>query len=352
MTNEELREIIKLRDDGMTQRDIAKSLGLGKSTVGDFLRKETHLDYWDSGLSPIEVEETIQRVAVLPSDTDNINSWDLEVLSIATTKHNPDDHSKKTHFVIPDTQCKPGVSLDYLTWVGKYLVNRMPDVIIHLGDHADMPSLSIYDKGKKKAEGKRVSHDIAASIHGMNALLKPLYDLQQEQLATTGKITYKPVMVLCLGNHEERILRHVDANAELSGFLSIDNLRYDEAGWEVQTFLKPKVIDGVAYAHFMANPMTGKPYGGAALNILKQVGESFTVGHKQTLDVATRFLPASGKQQWAVTIGACYMHDEGYKGPQGNHHFRGMMVCHDVSQGSYTPMMIDLAYLERRYGTE
>ncbi len=213
-----------------------------------------------------------------------------------------------------------------------------------------MESLSSYDRGKKKAEGKRVAADIKAGIDGMNRLLKPLFDLQQKQLKKDGKITYKPRMVFTLGNHCERIMRHVNANPELDGFLSYDNLRLKDMGWEVYDFLKPVVVNGVAYCHYMANPMSGKPYGGQAMNILKNVGESFTVGHKQTLDVATRHLPSSGKQQWGIVAGACYTHDEDYKGHQGNYHWRGVIVKHGVCEGSYNPMFVDLGYLERKFG--
>jgi hypothetical protein len=253
-----------------------------------------------------------------------------------------------THLMIPDTQCKPNIDMSYLSWVGQYIVDKKPEVIVHIGDHADMPSLSSYDKGKKAAEGNRIQLDIDASIEGMNLLLGPLRALQQHQKKNKKKV-YTPRMVITLGNHEERIMRHVNANPELDGFLSYDNLMYKEMGWEVYDFLKPVIINGVAYCHFMANPFTGKPYGGTAQNVLKQVGESFCVGHKQTLDVATRFLPASGAQQWGIIAGACYLHDEAYKGHQGNHHWRGIVIKHNVSKGSFNPMFVSLDYLKERY---
>ena len=274
---------------------------------------------------------------------------DAGVIRILTTKHNVKDKTEKTHLVIPDTQCKPNIDMEYLRVAGEYIVNRKPDVIIHIGDHADMESLSSYDKGKKKAEGRRVNLDIEAAINGMNTLLKPLYDLQQKELSDFGEVRYKPIMILTLGNHEQRIMRHVEANPELSGFLSYDSLKYEEMGWEVHDFLKPVIVDGVSYCHYMANPMTGKPYGGAAMNVLKNVGESFTQGHRQTLDVATRFLPSSGRQQWAIIAGAYYEHYEEYKGHQGNYHWRGLIVKHNVQSGSYNPMFVDLAYLKKRF---
>lgn len=253
-----------------------------------------------------------------------------------------------THLMIPDTQVKDGIDMSYLAWIGQYIVDKRPEVIVHIGDHADMPSLSSYDKGKKSAEGKTVHKDIAASIEGMRILLQPLADLQAKQKLNKKKV-YKPKMVITLGNHEERIMRHVNSNPELHEWLSYDNLKYKEMGWEVYDYLQPVIINGVTYCHFMANPMTGKPYGGAALNILSKVGESFCMGHKQTLDVATRFLPASGKQQWAIIAGACYLHDEAYKGYQGNHHWRGIVVKHNVKDGSFNPMFVSLDYLRERY---
>ena len=58
------------------------------------------------------------------------------------------------HLIIPDCQVKDGVPLEYLEWIGHYIVEKKPDVIINIGDFADMPSLSSYDVGKKSFEGR------------------------------------------------------------------------------------------------------------------------------------------------------------------------------------------------------
>ena len=94
--------------------------------------------------------------------------------------------------------------------------------------------------------------------------------------------------------------------------------------------------------------MTGKPLGGAAATRLKTIGHSFTMGHQQTLDYTVRFL-SNGQQQNGLVAGACYLHDEDYKGYQGNAHWRGVIVKHQVCDGSYDPMFVSLDYLCRRY---
>jgi hypothetical protein len=302
----------------MSRREIAEFLGVKRSTCLDYLRA-----YYKA-----------------------LSEQDDSPQVLVTTTEQP----SKTHLVIPDTQVRPGISLDYLRWIGEYIVRKRPDVVVHIGDHADMPSLSAWDKGKSTAEGKRVTEDIQWSIAGMEALLTPLWNLQEQQ-AEAGEAMYNPRLVLTLGNHEERINRHVDANAELQGFLSIADLKYEEMGWEVVPFLTPINIDGISYCHYFPNVMTGKPLSGTAQNMLKTIGESFTMGHRQTLDVTTRFLPSSGKQQWGMICGASYTHEEHYKGVQGNKHWRGIVLKHNVRDGSYDPLFVSMQWLKEEYGS-
>lgn len=105
-----------------------------------------------------------------------------------------------------------------------------------------------------------------------------------------------------------RIQRHIEDNPLLFGKVSMSDLQYQKFGWEVYDFLKPVIIDGIAYSHFFANPFSGKPYGGSAANILAKVGQSFSQGHKQTLDMAIRYLP-TGERQIGLIAGACLTPD-------------------------------------------
>ena len=253
----------------------------------------------------------------------------------------------RTHFVIPDTQAKPGVPTIHLEWIGQYIVDRKPSCIIHLGDHADMPSLSSYDVGKRVFEGRRYFNDIDAANNAFDILCKPLKDYNAQQTRTKHK-TWQPERHFLLGNHEERINRAINDDPKLDGTIGIHHLNYETNGWTVHKFLEPVEIDGIYYAHYWANPMTGKPYGGTAATRLKTVGHSYTMGHQQTLDFAVRFL-ANGQQQCGLVAGASYLHDEDYKGPQGNAHWRGIIVKHQVNNGAYDPMFVSLDYLCRRY---
>lgn len=254
-----------------------------------------------------------------------------------------------THIVIPDTQAKSGVPTDHLRWIGQYIVDEFKDKpvkIIHLGDHADMPSLSLYDKGKKSMEGRRYTEDIKAANDAWAILNSAMVTLNKTRSRTKHK-GWNPERYILIGNHEDRIARAVEGDAQLEGVISLDDLDYARFGWKVMPFKEVLWLDGVGYSHFFYNPMTGKPFGGNVESRLKTIGHTFTMGHQQTLMYGLRFV--AGKSQHGLVAGACYLHDEDYKGPQGNAHWRGIIVKHEVRDGSYDPMFVSLDYLCRRY---
>lgn len=243
------------------------------------------------------------------------------------------------HIVIPDTQVKPGVNTDHLTWIGRYISekfrNRDDVTIIHLGDHWDMPSLSSYDKGKRAMEGRRYLADIAAGNDAFRQLNRPLARLRN----------WSPRKVFLFGNHEHRIERAAEDNAQFEG--AVDLGHCDTLDWERTPFLQPVVIDGVAYAHYFYNPMNGRPLGGLIDTRLKNVGRSFTQGHQQTLMYGLR--PVAGTRHHGLVAGACYLHDEEYLGPQGNDYWRGIVVKYAVQDGTYDPKFVSLDSLCRRF---
>lgn len=254
------------------------------------------------------------------------------------------------HLVIPDTQVKPGVPIDHLGWIGKYIVEYKPDKIIHLGDHADMPSLSSYDKGKKQFEGRRVTNDIFAARKGMDYLLAPLKAFNKNQRATKHK-QYKPKKYILIGNHENRINRACDDAAELDGLLSLEMLQY-ERNWNVIPFLEIVEIDGIQYCHYFPRSASGRVMQdkrGAANARLQAQREmkSSTAGHLQGLDIHIHQL--QDKRIYGLIAGSCYLHEEDYLTPQGTKYWRGIIVKHEVRSGEYDPMFVSLDYLCRRY---
>lgn len=244
-----------------------------------------------------------------------------------------------TIFVIGDTQVKQGISLDYIHWVGNYIAKKKPDIIVNIGDWYDMQSLSSYDKGQLSAEGRRVKADIEAGDNALGIIEGYIQ-------AVKG---YNPRKVVTLGNHEDRIDRFVSTHPEFEGFIGTDKLAFTTHGWEVFKFLTPVNICGINFVHYVQNVMTGKPLGGTVVSMLKTIGESFVMGHKQVLEHTLRYLPLSGKPQIGIIVGACYAHSEGYKGVQGNHHFRGCVMLYECNDGYAMSKPVSLDHMQRVY---
>lgn len=247
-----------------------------------------------------------------------------------------------THIVIPDTQVRPDVPTEHLEWAGRYIGEQVGGrrnvTIVHLGDHWDMPSLSAYDRGKKAMEGRRYSDDIRAGNEAF-----ALLDGSIREAAPR----WKPRKIILRGNHEDRITRAANDDAWLDGAVSLDHA--DTLDWEAHGFLEPVFVDGICYAHYFYPPMSSRPYGGSNIELrLTKIGHSFTMGHQQGLLYGVRSTLTG--MQHGLVCGSFYQHDEEYRGPQQRGEWRGIVVCHEVSDGHYDPMFVSLDYLARRYG--
>lgn len=301
------KDVLELHAEGNGMQDIANHVGKNYFTVASVLHRHKH---------------KVQRCTA-----------PTKAMSAPYGRTNP------TILVIGDTQCKQGSALDYMHWIGDYIRRKKPDIIVHIGDHYDMAALSTYDKGQLSAEGRRIISDFHAGDKGLEVI---------ESYISSVK-GYNPRKVVTLGNHEDRIDRFVSTHPEFKGYMGTELLAFHKYGWEVYPFLTPANICGINFVHYVQNVMTGKPLGGTVNSMLKVVGESFVMGHKQVLEHTLRYLPLSGKPQIGIIVGACYEHDEGYKGVQGNHHFRGCVVLYECCEGSAMSKPVSLQHMKETF---
>jgi hypothetical protein len=312
MYSDEIKsEIESLFNQGLSGRKIANVLNLSKSGVNYYL-------------ASLEVEGRTKRNSTkTKKKAKTVKSAGVKIL------------------VIPDVQAKPGHDFSYLRKLGQYIVEKKPDTIICLGDFADMPSLSSYDVGKKSFEGRRYKSDIESSKIAMKALLEPLNKYK------TKKSGYNPKMVMLYGNHENRINRAVNDDPKLDGVLSLDDLEYEKSGWKTVPFLEVHVENGIAFSHYFTTGLAGRPASTASAQLNKK-HMSCIAGHQQGLQIATAYR-ADGQQITSIIAGSFYEHDEDYMSPQGNKHWRGVLMLHEVNDGAFDLMPVSLNYLNKKY---
>lgn len=246
----------------------------------------------------------------------------------------------RRHFIIPDTQVRPGVPLDHLDWIGKAIVDYKPDVVVHIGDHWDFPSLNSHEEfGSLPQEGKRYQDDLRCGNEAFARICAPM-----EAERKKGK--WKPELIFTLGNHEARADRVAENNPKLYGTVGSDQC--DMRDWKRYEFLDVVNVDSILYSHFFQTSHSPRAIGGTVGNKLTKVGSSFVHGHVQGLDIGTKML-GNGMTLWGAACGSAYLHQEDYRGAQGQRHWRGVLILNEVQNGECCPMPLSLGYLCRKY---
>lgn len=248
---------------------------------------------------------------------------------------------------IPDTQIKPGVPLDHISWAARYAATKLPETLVIAGDWYDMHSLSSYDRGKLSGEGARYKDDVEAGDAGLQ--------LFEKELKRYAPRSYKPRKVVTLGNHENRINRAIDEDPRWAESHGMDDLAFKRHGWTVSPFLKPIVLDSISYCHYfplnakgrVTNSKAGCPSAEAQV---KRVMKSCVAGHAQGLSYHPH--PTPYGMYRGVIAGSFYLHEEAYLTPCGETYWRGVLIFNDVNvtNGEFSMMELDMGFLERKFG--
>lgn len=248
----------------------------------------------------------------------------------------------KKILLIPDCQVRPGVPLEYLTSIGNYIIAKKPDYIVCIGDFADMPSLSSHDKaGSKDLEGMRYNEDIKSVWEGMGNLIGPLKSYKQRHPS------YKPKLIMTLGNHEDRITRAIKNDPRFDKTIGLDDLAYKAMGWKVYPFLQPVTICGITFCHYFCSGIMGRPIG-TARALLSKMHVSCVAGHLPGRDIAFA-RRADGSNMTGLIVGSCYDYDMPYLNHQTNAVWHGVYMLHNCQNGEFDEMSVPLSFLKKHY---
>ena len=113
----------------------------------------------------------------------------------------------KTHLVIGDPHAHPDFSNDRADWLGKLILDLKPDVVVNMGDTADLASMSSFDKGKASFHGRNYQKDIEAHLDFQDRMWHPIKKAKRKL----------PHRVVLEGNHENRIKKAIQYSPELEG---------------------------------------------------------------------------------------------------------------------------------------
>jgi len=251
----------------------------------------------------------------------------------------------KIHLLIPDQHAHADFNNDRAVWVGKLIADVKPDVVINIGDAADMPSLSSYDKGTRNFYGRNYRKDIDAHLDFQDRMWQPVKRRKKK----------KPYSVVFEGNHEHRIKRALNLSPELEGAISFKDLDFDRYYEEVIEYNGNgpgvKKIDGIHYAHFHPSGVMLRPISGehAAYSLLVKRFVSCTQAHVHTADYAIR-TNADGIKIHGLVGGVYQDYWSDWAGEANKLWWRGLVVKRNVEDGCYDPQFISLEALRKEYG--
>lgn len=260
---------------------------------------------------------------------------------LATLEARTPLQAARTHLVIGDSHSDPDVPNDRYRWLGRMVADLRPEVVVDIGDWADMASLSSYDKGKRAFEGRRYPLDVRAARDAREKFANELAKVRG----------YKPLLISTQGNHEYRIERATDEQPALDGLISPMDLGAEEYGWKVVPFLDPIVIDGIAYSHFHPSGVKNKPIGGihSAATLLRLGHMSCVAGHSHTYDYSEQ-TRRDGQKIMGVLVGCYFDHYMPWAGTANNMYWRGIVVIDQVRDGYGAVRKYELADIKKRYG--
>lgn len=249
-----------------------------------------------------------------------------------------------SHLVIPDSHAHPDFHNERASWLSGLIHDLKPDVVVNLGDGADMPSLCSFDIGRKSFQGRNYRKDIEAHLDFQDRLWSPLRKLKKKL----------PRSIYLIGNHEQRIGRAIDVAPELEGAISYDDLSLNEWYDDVVHYngQTPGTIevDGVHYAHYFVSGVMGRAIGGehpAHALITKRLCSS-TCGHIHTADFCIH-TKGDGSKVMGAVAGVYQDYDSSWAGVVNNLWWRGVLFKDNVENGNYDAHWISLDTIKREF---
>jgi hypothetical protein len=109
--------------------------------------------------------------------------------------------------VIGDPHAHPDHHNKRFEWLGKLINDVKPDVVVNMGDHFDLASLSSYDKGKASFISRNYERDIESGLDAHDKMWQPIRKSKKKM----------PKRVVLEGNHEHRIKKALEKDPELGG---------------------------------------------------------------------------------------------------------------------------------------
>lgn len=246
--------------------------------------------------------------------------------------------------VISDQHATPEHNNDRADYLAQLIIESKPDVVVNLGDAADMASLCSYDKGKRSFHGRNYRSDIDSHLEFQERLWGPVRSRKKRL----------PSRIFLEGNHEHRIEKALDLSPELDGAISFSHLKLEDEYDHIVRYNGSSpgkvTIDDITFAHYFVSGVMGRAISGEhpATSLLNKQFKSCVAGHLHLADFAIR-TDANGVKICGLLAGVYQDYDPPYAGDAARLWWRGVVMLHNAENGSFDPEFLSLDRLKAEY---
>jgi predicted phosphodiesterase len=202
--------------------------------------------------------------------------------------------------VIGDLHAHPDYDIERFDVLGRFCAEQQPDVIVQMGDWADMPSINRH-ANKWELESRRYSEDVEITQDSLAAFDRPIARRKRK----------KPRKVFLEGNHENFITRVTTEEPKWRGQVGIEDLGFERFGWERYEYRRRAEIAGFHFVHHLGSQTGRASRVSSPTNGFKSLGVSTVVGHTHTYYRSP--LPFLDRRVWGIDVGCCIHKDMGYQ---------------------------------------
>jgi len=246
--------------------------------------------------------------------------------------------------VIPDSHAKINErfeDIDRFDAVGNLIVAEKPDIVVSLGDLADMEPLSPYSmKAATAFDGKAARKAADNRTEILRRISGPTHNANKRHKRNRHtERCFTPTFIDLEGNHEERWRRYPETELLGHDYLAVES---ESAGWHWIPFLEHAEIGGVLFSHYFRTGVSNKP---AAVNtILNKTHRSCVFGHTHSFGLDQK--PVLGRGTISALCAGSF------KPPHrtGDHEWSGLVMLEDVQDGSFCVRQIPYDHVLEQYG--
>ncbi len=251
-----------------------------------------------------------------------------------------------THLVYGDSHAHPNFNNDRADLISRAIQDIKPDVVVNIGDNADMASLSTYEKGLRQFYGRSYKEDINAHLDFDRRVWEPVKRLKKKL----------PFRVFCIGNHEQRIEKALDRSPELQGAISMKDLGLEQHYDTIVPYAGSGtpgtiVVDGITYAHYVVAGVSGRALSSLHMGygLVSKKHRSVTVGHQHVYSHCSQSIGVD-KFIHGLCLPCMTDYEVDWAGNITDLWNRGIVVKRNVHDGDYDLEVISLDQLRKKYG--